>query len=100
MLYFNHTQTERGIEMDQTEGLRRGMVAEINSQVQSTDPLTERERLEERQGRVWDTQELSRDFEVLGFRAPFVIVRRKRDNIKGTLIFQHDPRFYFSFVRD
>jgi len=76
------------------------MVAEINSQVQSTDTLTERERLEERQGRVWDTQELSRDFEVLGFRAPFVIVRRKRDSVKGTLIFQHSPRFYFSFVRD
>jgi hypothetical protein len=86
--------------MDETEGIRMKMVAEINSQVQSTDTLTERERLEERQGRVWDTQELSRDFEVLGFRAPFVVVRRKRDSVKGTLIFQHAPRFYFSFVRD
>jgi len=86
--------------MDETEGLRREMVTEINSQVQSTNTLTERERLEERHGEVWDTQELSRDFEVLGFRAPFVIVRRKKNGVKGTLIFQHVPRFYFSFVRD
>ena len=86
--------------MDGTEGLRREMVTEINSQVQSTNTLTERERLEERHGEVWDTQELSRDFEVLSFLAPFVVVIRKVDNVKGTLTFQHRPRFYFDFVED
>jgi len=86
--------------MDETEGIRMKMVAEINSQVQSTDTLTERERLEENQGQVWDTKELSTDFEVCGFMAPFIIVRRKKDGVKGTLMFQHSPRFYFSFVRD
>ena len=82
------------------EGLRRGIVAELNSQVQSDDPVTERQRLEKVEGQVWDTQELSRDFEVLSFLAPFVVVIRKVDNVKGTLTFQHRPRFYFDFVED
>jgi hypothetical protein len=82
------------------EGLRRGMVSELNSQVQSDDPVPERHRLEEVEGQVWDTQELSTDFEVLGFLAPFVTVRRKCDGVKGTLSFQHHPRFYFDFVED
>ena len=80
------------------EGLRREMVAEINSQVQSDDSITERQRLETVEGQVWNTQELSTDFEVLGFLAPFVTVRRKVDKVKGTLTFQHHPRFYFDFI--
>ena len=80
------------------EGLRRGMVAEINSQVQSDDSITERQRLEKVEGQVWNTQELRTDFEVLGFLAPFVTVRRKVDKVKGTLTFQHHPRFYFDFI--
>ena len=64
------------------EGLRREMVAEINSQVQSDDSITERQRLETVEGQVWNTQELSTDFEVLGFLAPFVTVRRKVDKVK------------------
>jgi hypothetical protein len=59
-----------------------------------------REALEKEFGQVWDTNELSRDFEVLGFMAPFVVVRRKADGIKGSLKFQHCPRFYFSFEED
>jgi len=80
------------------EGLRREMVTEINSQVQSDDSITERQRLETVEGQVWNTQELSTDFEVLGFLAPFVTVRRKVDKVKGTLTFQHHPRFYFDFI--
>ena len=51
-------------------------------------------------GRVWDTQELGKDFEVTGFMAPFVVVRRKSDGVKGSLMFQHSPRFYFDFTED
>ena len=29
--------------------------------------------------------------------APFVVVRRKGDGKKGSLEFQHQPRFYFNF---
>lgn len=58
---------------------------------------TERERLEQNYGQVWDTQELQQDFDVLGFRAPFVIVTRKADGVQGSLTFQHNPRYYFDF---
>jgi hypothetical protein len=53
--------------------------------------------LEARHGPVWDIQQLSEDFEVLGFMAPLIAVRRKSDGQKGSLMFQHHPRFYFSF---
>jgi hypothetical protein len=29
--------------------------------------------------------------------APMVIVRRKSDGVRGTLFFQHDPRYYWGF---
>ena len=79
---------------DETESIRREMVAEINSQPGS------REALEAAHGQVWDTTQLAADFEVLGFMAPFCIVRRKSDGKKGSLEFQHSPRFYYSFLAD
>ena len=36
-------------------------------------------------------------FEVLGFMAPLVVVRRRSDGRKGSLEFQHSPRLYYSF---
>ncbi len=50
--------------------------------------------------RVWDTAQLSEELEVLGFIAPYVVVRRKSDGCKASLEFQHSPRFYFNFVLD
>jgi len=76
---------------DPTEAIRRELVAEINA-----DPGS-REALEALHGQVWNTDELSQDFEVLGFGAPIIAVRRKADDIKGSLYFQHRPRFYYSF---
>jgi hypothetical protein len=76
---------------DPTEEIRKEMVADINAQPGS------REYLEGKHGQVWDTSELGRDFEVIGFMAPVVVVRRKSDGQKGSLMFQHNPRFYFSF---
>jgi len=46
---------------------------------------------------VWDTDQLRAEFEVTGFMAPFVAVRRKSDGVKGAMMFQHHPRFYFDF---
>lgn len=46
---------------------------------------------------MWNTEELGQEFEVIGFMAPFVVVRRKNDGRKGSLEFQHNPRFYFRF---
>lgn len=76
---------------DPTETVRRQRVMEINLQPGS------REALEAQHGQVWTTSELSSDYEVLGFMAPFVVVRRKSDGRKGSLEFQHGPRFYFNF---
>jgi len=76
---------------DTTEQARRQRLAEIN-----VDPGS-REALEAQHGQVWDTRGLSSDFDVLGFMAPFVVARRKSDGRKGSLEFQHDPRFYFNF---
>ena len=74
--------------------VRAQRLAEINSEPQC------RETLAAQYGRVWDTSQLSAEFEVLGFMAPFVVVRRKSDGQKGSLEFQHCPRFYFGFVLD
>jgi hypothetical protein len=76
--------------MDATESVRRDMVQAINS-----DP-SERERLEAIYGEVFDTAALQERFTVLGFMAPFVVVRTA-DGIRGSLTFQHSPRFYYDF---
>ena len=76
---------------DPTEDIRKQMLAQINAIPGN------REYLEHKHGQVWDTQQLSDDFEVIGFSAPLVVVRRKSDNQKGSLMFQHSPRFYFGF---
>ena len=76
---------------DSTESIRRQQVAEINA-----DPGS-REYLEAKYGDVWNTSELQRDFEVLGFLAPYCVVRRRSDGVKGSIMFQHDPRLYYGF---
>jgi hypothetical protein len=77
--------------IDETEPIRRQLLAEINAVPGS------REYLEAEHGQVWDTQQLSDDFEVLGFMAPLVVVRRRSDGMRGSLMFQASPRLYFSF---
>ena len=77
---------------DNTEPIRRILQSTLNA-----FPGT-RESLEAEFGQVWDTTQLQTDFEVLSFLAPFVHVRRRADNVEGTLMFQGSPRFYFSFT--
>lgn len=77
---------------DPTETIRRQRLVEINAEPGS------REALEAQHGRVWDTSELQEEFQVLGFLAPYVVALRRSDNVKGSLEFQHNPRFYFNFV--
>lgn len=79
---------------DPTETARRELLAQVNAQPGS------REALEAEHGPVWDTGELARDFDVLGFAAPLVVVRRKSDGTMGSIFFQHAPRFYFGFLAD
>jgi hypothetical protein len=76
---------------DLTEAIRRERLTEINLVPGS------REALEAKYGQVWSTDELSKDFEAIGFMAPLIVVRRRSDGRKGSLEFQHSPRFYFNF---
>ena len=80
--------------IDMTETLRRSRLVVLN-----TKPAG-RKTLEGRHGQVWDAQELARDFDVVGYLAPYVVARRKADGVRGSLEFQHHPRFYFNWEED
>jgi len=86
---------------DPTEDFRREAATVINTAAAMAAKLAGpdelRQALAETYGQVWDTRELSRDFDVIGFSAPFVVVRRKADGKKGSLGFCHQPRFYYAF---
>lgn len=73
---------------DDTEDIRRQHQAEINS----GNYLI--------QGPTWTTEQLAQDFDVEGFLAPYVVVRRKSDGQRGTLAFRHSPRIYFGWQPD
>jgi hypothetical protein len=83
---------------DETENVRRVLVQVINASL-SPDEQERYRELCEKYGveDVYTTQTVQESFEVLGFMAPFVVVRRRSDNAKGTLQFSHSPRFYFGF---
>jgi hypothetical protein len=74
---------------DETESIRREMLT-------TGQPARDLETAEEK----WTTDELREQFDVVGFLAPFVVVRRKTDGVKGSLEFTHNPRVYFNFVPD
>lgn len=75
------------MSIDPTEDARRTMIetGQPHADLAATD------------GPTWSTEQLQQDFSVIGFAAPFVIVRRKSDGQKGTLEFTHSPRVYFNF---
>lgn len=79
---------------DPTETIRRSLVTAINAEPGS------REVLEAEYGQVYDSDQIREHFEVVGFAAPFMVVRRKIDGSRGSLMFQHSPRFYFDFHPD
>ena len=82
------------VQMGALEAVRRELAVAINSRPR------DRAELEAEYGQVWDAAELARDFEVLGFLAPCVVVKRRSDGILGSLLFQHQPRLYFAFQAD
>lgn len=76
---------------DSTETLRMERLVELNCEPGS------REALETQHGSVWTTDELRRDFSVVGFMAPFCVVIRNEDGVRGSVEFQHNPRYFFNF---
>ena len=71
--------------IDETETIRRNLVATINAEPGS------REYLEAQHGQVWDTNQLQEQFDVLGFMSPMIAVIRKSDGIKGSFFSSTDP---------
>jgi hypothetical protein len=65
--------------------------------VESGAMTAELERVIEAGEPVWSTEELKEQFQVEGFAAPCVVVRRKADDVRGSLFFTHSPRFYFGW---
>ena len=88
--------------MDNTEAVRKIMVVGLNAQVETNDETTERARLVTIHGEsnVWNTDELRAKFEVIGFAAPCCVVRERETGKKGSVFFQHSPRFYFDHRAD
>jgi hypothetical protein len=79
---------------DPTEKYRHDLQPVVNAVKGS------REYLEGVYPQVWDPKQVAEDFEILDFRAPFMVAKRKADGQIGSLMFQHYPRFYFEWVAD
>ena len=76
------------------EPVRRELVKTINNGNE------DREAIAKEYGQTWDARELGKDFDVIGFAAPYCLVRRKADGKKGTIMFKHSPRIYFGFCEE
>lgn len=83
------------MSFDPTESIRRAQKAALDAQARTL--VNPRVELEARYGKVWTTDEMRADFDALGFQAPYIVVARKSDGQKGSLMFTGSPRFYFSF---
>jgi hypothetical protein len=79
---------------DPTEDIRRTLIAER----QVSGPLSREQLAALYNSNVWDTDELREEFEVLSFLAPYVAVRRRADGVRGSMEFQHSPRYYWGFM--
>jgi hypothetical protein len=87
--------------IDPTEPIRRARLIELGELTrEAQSELDFVRKLEAQYGKVWDSQGLRQDFEVLGFMAPLVVVRERATGKKGSLEFTHNPRAYFNWVED
>ena len=76
---------------DETEAIRREQSAALAA------VAAERAELEKRHGKVYNTKEVQEAFQITGFLAPYVSATRKSDGVKGSMLFQGSPRYYFGF---
>lgn len=76
---------------DTTEAARRTLLPQMPAELAARVAAGEQ---------VWDSDQMREDFEVTGFMAPLVVVRRRSDGKVGSLMFAHSPRYYFGFQED
>ena len=89
-----NSEASARLSPEEVEMARRQRATELNRNPGSGS------QLEARHGQVWTPEDLAGDFEVIGFAAPYVVVRRRSDGALGSLEFQQHPRFYFNFELD
>ena len=59
--------------------------------------LSDYPKAETVKSQVWNTAELQADFDVVGFSMGMVVVDRKSDGVRGSMMFDHSPRIYYGF---
>jgi hypothetical protein len=57
----------------------------------------DRKALEAKFGKVWSAEELEQEFVVTAFIGSTVVVRRKADDVVGTLEFTRRPHLFYNF---
>jgi hypothetical protein len=57
----------------------------------------DRKALEAKFGKVWTPEELEQEFVVTAFIGSTVVVRRKADDMVGTLEFTNRPHLFYNF---
>ena len=53
--------------------------------------------IQEEGGECWSTEEVTQEFDILGFMAPFCVAVRISTGEKGALAFVHRPRIYYAW---
>lgn len=76
---------------DPTEQIRRELVEQMPAELDAVVAAG---------GKVWSTAQMQEEFEAIGFMAPFIVVKRRSDGVKGSLQFTHSPRWYFGWQED
>ncbi len=71
--------------------------AEDYEEERQSDEIAELD-LEIYDGPTWDLAAFEKDFEVIDYAAPFVVVIRRSDQLKGTLEYLSWPRTYFGWT--
>lgn len=61
-------------------------------------PHRTKAELEQEFGKVWDMQALAQEYVITSIIGNTVVVRRKADDVVGTLQHQSNPPLYFGFV--
>lgn len=84
---------------DETEAPRKARLIELNQDL-TEDEKARLIELQERYGQVWTLAQLREEYEIIGFMAPFVVVKNRKTGEKGSMEFVHMPRFYFNYQAD
>lgn len=82
---------------DTTETTRREMIDSGQPQRDLVAELHKAALRGDEKAPTWTTDELREEFEVQGYMAPYVVVKRKSDGAMGSLEFTHSPRLYFGW---